>query len=179
MMDEAFFRATYERYWSRLYSVCYFTIGSREAAEDAVTEVFMSLWNNRDRQVIENMDHYLVRAAKNLSLKYLIRQRKMDQALLRMVDTLQDHHRHSDPERPLEVKEITAMARKTLDSLPEKTRSIFLMNREEGLTYQQIAERTGLSVKSVEYHVSRALRALSQSLLVILLECSRHTSGTI
>lgn len=178
-MDEAFFRATYERYWSRLYSICYFTIGSREAAEDTVTEVFISLWNNRDKHAIENMDHYLVRAAKNLSLKYLIRQQKMDAALLRMVDTLQDHHRHSQPERPLEMKEIRAMAHRTLESLPEKTRAIYLMNREDGLTYQQIAEKTGLSVKSVEYHVSRALRALSQSLLVVLLELSSHHSGTI
>lgn len=178
-MDEAYFRSIYERYWSKLYSVCYFTIGSREAAEDTVTEVFISLWNNRDRHAIDNMEHYLVRAAKNLSLKYLIRQRRNDKALLLMVDTLQEHHRHSQPERPLEVKEIRAMAHRTLESLPEKTRNIYLMNREEGLTYQQIAERTGLSVKSVEYHVSRALRALSQSLLVVLLELSCHHSGTI
>ncbi|WP_298708265.1 RNA polymerase sigma-70 factor [Chitinophaga sp.] len=178
-MDDAFFRSIYERYWSRLYSICYFTIGSREAAEDTVTEVFISLWNHRDHAAIENMEHYLVRAAKNLSLKHLIRQRKQDQALLHMVDILQDHHRHSHPDRPLHMKEIRAMAHSTLATLPEKTREIFLLNREQGLTYQQIAERTGLSVKSVEYHMSRALRALSQSLLVVLLEFSCHHSGTI
>ncbi|WP_343701353.1 RNA polymerase sigma-70 factor [Chitinophaga sp.] len=175
-MNEALFTATYEQYWSRLYSICYFTIGSREAAEDTVTEIFLSLWKNRDHAVIDNMEHYLVRAAKNLSLKYLVRQRKMDAALLRMVDTLQGQDLYDASDHPLKVKEITAAAREALALLPEKTRQIFLLNREEGLTYQQIAKHTGLSVKAVEYHISKALRALSRSMLITLLEFIRQTS---
>ncbi|MGX5816695.1 RNA polymerase sigma-70 factor [Chitinophaga lutea] len=176
MMDEALFRELYERHWSKLYNVCHYTIGSREAAEDTVTEVFISLWNNPRYRDIEHMEHYLVRAAKNLSLKYVVRRRKMDEALLRMVDTLQDHHRHSLPERPLAVKEINALASAALSALPGKTQEIFLLNREEGLTYQQIADRMNLSVKTVEYHMSKALRVLGQSLLATLIAMAPHSS---
>ena len=49
-----------------------------------------------------------------------------------------------------------------MQDLPEKTRAIFILNREKGLTYPEIASSMGVSVKTVEYHISKALALLGQ-----------------
>ena len=60
--------------------------------------------------------------------------------------------------------EVQDLIQKTLDKLPEKSRRIFIMSRYEGKSYQTIAKETNLSVKSVEFHVSKALAALRKEL---------------
>jgi len=60
-----------------------------------------------------------------------------------------------------EVKEIID---RTLSDLPEKTRQIFLLSRNEDLSHKEIAERITLSTKAIEFHISKALAALRISL---------------
>jgi RNA polymerase sigma-70 factor (ECF subfamily) len=58
---------------------------------------------------------------------------------------------------PTEANEIQTLYKQALDQLPVKTREIFLCSREKEMKYTEIAELMGLSVKSVEYHISKAL----------------------
>lgn len=60
--------------------------------------------------------------------------------------------------------EVQELIKKTLDKLPEKSSRIFMMSRYEGKSYQTIARETSLSVKSVEFHISKALTALRKDL---------------
>ena len=60
-----------------------------------------------------------------------------------------------------EIKQIVNSA---LDKLPKKTRQIFILNRYQGLTYKEIAEKMNLSVKTIEFHISKALCRLRFSL---------------
>ncbi|CAL1517682.1 RNA polymerase sigma-70 factor [Chitinophaga sp. MM2321] len=162
MMNEDAFRAIYEQYWSKLYSVCFYTVASREVAEDLVMEIFLSIWNNREKLQIDNLEHYLVRAAKNKAIKHILQQRKSTASLHLMMDALEQLPADNTPQHHLELKELTNSIADSVSSLPEKTQQIFLLNREHGLTYQEIAQQLGVSVKTVEYHISKALRILSR-----------------
>ena len=83
-----------------------------------------------------------------------------------MEDQLNYHlqQQAADPAESMEYEEISAMISKTLEELPERTREIFELNRQEGLKYREIAERLSISVKTVEAHMGKALKALRTSL---------------
>lgn len=68
-----------------------------------------------------------------------------------------------DPEEIFSA-EIRDIIEKTLQTLPDQTRKVFEMSRFEGKTVKEIAEETGLTVKGVEYHITKSLKALRISL---------------
>src|SRR5690242_9900194 len=150
--DEEAFRIIYERYWSRLYQLCFYYTRSREDTEDILIGIFMSLWNNRGNTAIENPESYLVKAAKNQSLKYLLKQqRQRRRALLLKSATTGLADENDAPDLCLETKELSLHIHNQVQALPEKTRKIFVLNREGGLTYEEISGYLGISVKTVEY----------------------------
>lgn len=165
--DEKAFRMIYDHYWEKLFGICFYFTRSREDTEDLLMGIFSSLWRNREQAAIDNLDAYLAKAAKNQSLKYILRkQRQQDQLLLlkkRMADRKFDHE---SPEKLLEYKELDHHISGQLQQLPEKTKTIFVLNREKGLTYAEIAKRLGISVKTVEYHISKALALLGKYILL-------------
>ena len=69
-----------------------------------------------------------------------------------------------DPFQELEYQEVSALVSDTIGNLPERTREIFLLNRQEGLKYREIAERLSISVKTVEANMGKALAALRSSM---------------
>ena len=69
-----------------------------------------------------------------------------------------------DPSEEMEFREVSDLISITLGDLSERTREIFLLNRQEGLRYREIAERLSISVKTVEANMGKALRALRSSL---------------
>jgi len=168
--NEKAFRAIYERYWQRLYNLCFHYSTAREEAEDIVAELFLSLWNNRDKLHIENLEHYLVRAAKYKSLKFIDHQQRKSKKIYSLTQKGDDFYvEENSPERTLETKDLSRQIQQSLRDLPQKTKTIFLLNREDGLTYEEIAGQMGVSVKTVEYHVSKALKSLSKYLPVLFL----------
>lgn len=136
-------------------------------AQDIVMESFVSLWENRDQLDKEkNPEAYLLRIIKNKSLDYLrhIDVRRTVEANMRSdaqweldmsIATLQAF----DPDWLFD-EEIQRRFREALKAMPEATRRVFEMSRSEGLSYAQIAELLGVSVKTVEYRMSSALRML-------------------
>ena len=167
--DEQAFRVIYERYWQKLYMLCFYYATGREEAEDIVAEIFLSLWNNRDGIVIDHLEHYLVKAAKYKSLKSIDHQQRRNRKIYSLTRRGDGYYvEENSPGSTLETKELSGQIRKSLEALPPKTQRIFLLNRENGLTYEEIAGQEGVSVKTVEYHVSKALKTLGKFLLSVL-----------
>ena len=135
-------------------------IGRDEDAHDLVQEAFASLAAARHQILDERPEAYLQRIARNLVFirhrRARIRRRfrfvEMDEALSMTVPPEQ--------EWAIEAEDATSRYVATLDALAPRTREIFLMNRVDGLTYAEIASRLGVSVKTIEYHIGRALAQL-------------------
>lgn len=162
-----FFEENRERFLMFAYSY----IRNHADAEDILMESMIALWEHREKWSHETNAHaLLLTIIKNKALNYLahlqVRYRTEENITdhtLRELDlriaTLEDCH----PERIFDA-EIQAIVEQTLSRLPEQSRRIFMMSRQDENTNKEIAEQLGLSVKSVEYHITKVLKLLRTEL---------------
>lgn len=156
-----------DRYIRFAYSYTY----NKEVAEDLVAESLIYYWENRHKlQEVKDIPLYILVTVKNKCLDYLQRERTWEQIAEKLLSNKEwelqmriSSLEACDPETLLS-KEIQTLIDQALAKLPEKTRQIFMMSRYEGKSYQTIAMETGLSVKSVEFHISKALTLLRKDL---------------
>lgn len=151
-----------ELFRSEYKGLCFFAqryvkdlVVAREIAQDS----FISLWEKRDSiDSSRSVKSYLTTTIRNKSLNYLRDNRKYDTGLLE-AEQLNDTAISPDTDILVE-KELHATIQQALDELPEKCREIFLLNRYENLRYNEIAVKLGISVKTVEAQISKALQHL-------------------
>lgn len=155
-------------------------------AQDMVMESFTYMWEHRDSiDFGANVEAYMFNVVKHKCLDWL------DRRLVRLnaeekikTDAMWELEMNIATLRAFDPawlydEDITALVREAMERLPEKTRTIFMMSRFDDRTYAEIAEEMGLSVKSVEFHISKALRELRSNLgpyfavLLIVLSCYR------
>ncbi|OWQ92417.1 RNA polymerase sigma factor [Sphingopyxis witflariensis] len=151
----AAFAAFYRAEQSRLFHYFRRKVG-REAAPDLVQEAFTRMFRSGAYGRVEYPQAYLTRTAHNLLIERS-RTWHRKQCMLCPLDEARDAAVPPDQERQYEAMELRRAFRKTLLAMPRRTRRVFLMHRLRGLTYAQIAEQLGLSTKTVEKHIGRAL----------------------
>ncbi|GAE21608.1 RNA polymerase ECF-type sigma factor [Bacteroides pyogenes JCM 10003] len=146
-------------------------VDDRMAAEDIVMEAMMYYWENRFRLELGlNSSAYIFTAIKNKCLNYLrdkqhrqqVSEQLMEHASWKLslqLATLEA----CDPEE-LFSDEIQQLVNETLERLSETTRRIFVMSRFEEKSHREIAAEMNMSVKGVEYHISKATSALKHAL---------------
>ena len=130
-------------------------VGCREMAEDLVQDVFFTIWSRRTEiRITGSVSSYLLRAAKNRALD-AIRHDKVANRFAAGVIAGADDPDSAESEllALLEVQE-------AISRLPARRRLIFTMSRQQGMTYAEIAESLGLSIKTVEAQIGLALRSL-------------------
>ena len=158
-------RVIFDRYWERLYAVAYNRLNTEEAAEDVVQEVLSALWIRRHEVVIEHLDRYLATAVK-YAVFYEIRKERRRAALENSVEYLHLGEQPMSPEDTLLYKGFMESIDGELSRLPEKCRLVFKYSREEGLSHKEIAARLNISPKTVEAHISRAIKQLRSAFKV-------------
>lgn len=161
--DPISFKMIYKLYWRRLYNTAFYIVESESEAEDIVQDVFSSLWYRREHLCIKgSIENYLVKAVKYTAFFHikLANRKKSIQ--------LEEQLLVNDIDEQIAYKELERLVKKILESLPFKTQQIFSLSRFDGLTYSQIAERMNVSVKTVEYHISLALKKFSKNLAACL-----------
>jgi RNA polymerase sigma-70 factor (family 1) len=157
--DEQAFTEIYNRYWEKLLAVGYYYLHHKQAAEDIVQEVMMSLWKRRNEIAIHSLNAWLATAIKFAIFKAIVRDKKKREA----AKNLGRLQRHNETEEKLDAKFLQESLHKLVEGLPEKTRLIFSY-REEEIKIIEIAHQTDLTPKAVEYHVTKALKALREGL---------------
>ena len=104
---------------------------------------------------------YLFRAAKNRVLNYLRDEENRHQLLENWFNQQLEERKYKDC---FDMDALTKVVNQAIEQLPEKCREIFSLSRKEGLSYRQIAERLGISVKTVETQISIALKRIREIL---------------
>ena len=167
---QAIFDLLFNRYFTGLCVYSDTLTGDRQISEDLVQDVFVAVWMKRDNlDFNEKMGPYLRRAVHHACLQHLRHQKiegkysALIQAKLTEAELISYSQTAVDAD-PVEVNEIASLYHQTLHQLPDQTREIFLLSREKGMKYSEIAIQMGLSVKSVEYHISKTLEILRKSL---------------
>lgn len=154
--DDAAFAEIYNRYWKPLYLSANNVLQVKDAAQDAVQEVFISLWKRRDIVHIDSLQSYLHQAVRFQVFK-AIRAEKTD---LNFVNRLTLITKDILTEDPLLFKELETLYQQVIRTLPADEQEIFTLHREAGLTYKQIAAEKNISVKTVEKKMSHALKGI-------------------
>jgi RNA polymerase sigma-70 factor (family 1) len=166
--DTAAFDVLFTANYEPLLRFAYTYMRSRAAAEEVVQDVFLKFWAQRERCVIrETVRQYLFAATRNQALNRLRRGQLEYQWVTKAqqadgATTVVPRARLADEET--RVAELDSAIRAAVDRLPKRCREAFLLSREHRFTYEQIAELMGISVKTVQEQIGRALRALRISL---------------
>ena len=139
-------------------------IGRRPDTEDIVQAVFLKVWEKRKQlPQVSQPENWLFITARN---EFVNRFRK-----LRTEQQYRDYlsemfaEELDAPDQLLIIRQRDLLIRKALHGLPEKQQQAFLLSREEGLTYEKIAERMGVARTTVKEHISRAMKTLRDFML--------------
>lgn len=157
--DKQAFTEVYNLYWEKLIAIGYFFSRDKQAAEDIVHDVMISLWERRTELEIETLSSYLGTAVKFSVFKMMARQKRQREisAGILQVESVKDI------EEKLDVKFLEEYTQGFIEQLPEQTRLVFQYSRLEELPVKEIAGKMKLSAKAVEYHITKALKALRDS----------------
>lgn len=141
--------------------------GSESAAEEAVQEVFIYLWEQRQHiSVSKSIISYLFQSIRNK----VYEQYRKEQTRKRYEEEYvsNDLEQEDMTEKQLDDYEISCLVWNAVDQLPEKCREIFQLSRDEGLTYNEIAEHLKVSPKTVENQMGIAFKKLREILQPII-----------
>jgi RNA polymerase sigma-70 factor (ECF subfamily) len=142
-------------------------VGSAETAADLVQDLFLTLWERCEAgEELPRSPAYFYRAARNRAITELRHRR----VATRYVDAVspEPEPTASPADDDVRAREIAHAYERALAELPPRCREIFLMRRQQDMPPSQIAETLGLSVKTVDVQIWRALKALRASLAPFL-----------
>lgn len=146
-----------------LCNLAYNIVLDAAAAKDIVQEVFMQLWRNRHEvEFGPSIKGYLFKATTHFSLNYIEKEKRINLFRDKVKQELTAQTDHGN--RSMEVQELELKVRESIEKLPPKCKAIYLLSRQEGLSYRQIAEHLDLSPKTVENQMGIALEKLRNSL---------------
>lgn len=157
--QEAAFEQLFTTHFKKLYAYA-FTIVKREmVAEEMVHNVFFKIWEKQGRVDIQtSVSAYLYRSVYHESLNYLKHEKVKSAYKTHAI--WQSKNQSDNASSKLQLSELQQKLDIALNELPEQCRTIFQMSRFEELKYQEIADRLGLSIKTVENQMGKALKIL-------------------
>lgn len=138
----------------------YFKTGDIEVAEDIAQDTFLKVWEKKNEIRKETVRPLLYTIAGNLCKNRFEHQK----VVFEFANRFEQADNFISPEFELEMKEFSDKLRRAIGQLNEKSRVVFLMNRIDGCTYNEIAQNIGLSVKAVEKRMKNALDDLKKTI---------------
>ncbi len=158
-IDTTAFEAIYRRHWKKLFNICYNRLADEHIAEEIVQDIFQSLWERRKNFVVEGpIEHYLVRAAKLEIMDFYrtgTRRQHIRNHLFMGYSELDE-----STEQTIYGRDLQEHISQLVDRLPEACRTVYQFSRLHGLNNKEIAQKLSISIKTVEYHLGRALQFL-------------------
>lgn len=162
--DERALEAVFRAHYAGMASFVQRFVRSPDVAEELVQDVFLKLWTKRAQLAeIETLRTYLFRAARNTALNHL-RRVKLERRWQEEQGVDDDPPATFAADDEATEQEVAAAVQEAIQRLPPRCREIFLLSRDGGLTYAEIARTLEISVKTVETQMGRALKSLRASL---------------
>ena len=168
--EEKAYSQLYEQYYDYMCLLACQFVKDRFEAESLVGDVIYHIWEYRETiQIHTSLKAYLVQSVKNRCINYLEHLRVKQQAEQLLAEQLMEQQQDtmSDYDYPLTrlyAMELDELITKSVEALPAECHEVFRLSRKEELSYPEIAERLGISVNTVKYHIKNALARLREQL---------------
>ena len=163
--DESALRAIFDRHYPLLLGDIYRLIPDEYTCKDLAQEVFVELWRKRaELDIHTSLRAYLRRAAINRALNHIKANKRI------VLEEPEDkHYTPYDTANEIQAKsrqeDLEQALADAIERLPEKCRQVFTLSRFEHLSHREIAEQLGISVKTIENQITKAMRMLREALL--------------
>ena len=166
--DESAFELVFKTHFKRLHAYAFTILQDEMEAEEMVQQVFFKLWDrNENLSLSGSVSSYLYRAVHNESLNYIKHQKVRSNHQLHVAYSMKNEVEH--PAKKVMAGELEKKIHTALNELPEQCRTIFQMSRFDELKYREIADKLGISVKTVENQMGKALKLLREKLVDFLI----------
>lgn len=159
LSNERAFEHLFKSYFKALHAYAYTIVNDEITAEEMVQTVFLKIWEKKEQlQVETSVKAYLYRSVYNCCMNYLKHQK--------IKSNYREHISYSmknefdDASKKVQLTELETRLRAALNELPEQCRTIFQLSRFDELKYKEIAAHLGLSPKTVENQMGKALKIL-------------------
>ncbi len=148
----------FDRYYQSLTNIVFTIIGTETQVEDIVQEVIITFWNKRNSiQIESSLWAYLKRMAVHKAIRWKSTHKSM-------VPELPEQTDHLDQTDHIYANELHQAYLGAMANIPDKCREVFSLSREKQLSHKEIAKQLGISVKTVENHIGKALKILRSEL---------------
>lgn len=162
--SETALKYLYRHYFDKLMRYISIYIKSEQTAEEIISDVFFTIWQNRKSLAeIKNFNAYIYTITRNRSIDYL-RVKKIDFEQLSEIPVDLYFRTDTTPEDDMISKELAKTLDNAINSLPNQCKTAFKLIREDKINYKDTAEIMNISVKTVEAHISKAIKVLRLAL---------------
>jgi RNA polymerase sigma-70 factor, ECF subfamily len=163
--DQRAFEILFNRHYKTLCRYVFTILQCKHTTEEVVSDVFMKIWNQRETLQIQcNLKSYLLAAVRNLSIDHLRKQARRRTVGEEAIN-IDLPSAYSSAHDTVVGDELIVRVEAAIDQLPKQGRIIFRLSRDGNMKYREIADHLGLSIKTVETHMTRSLLFLRQELL--------------
>lgn len=153
----------FEKYYNKLCNYVYIFLNDHTLSEDIITDLFTNIWLKRNRiEVKQNFKSYIYRSAKNAALAYL-RKKKLHVVGFDDVESL-NVDTGQNPFTKFSQKQLSTQITSILNKIPQRSREVFVMHRFDEMKYKEISQILEISVKTVENHMSKAIKVLHNNM---------------
>ncbi|MDG3581382.1 RNA polymerase sigma factor [Galbibacter pacificus] len=144
----------YNTYWKKMFVYAYKIIADQALCEDIVQDIFVSIWEKAPNSDIQHLESYLFKA-----LKYKIANSLRDAKYTRINEgVIAKLPSENNTKTTVEFQDLEKQVLQILDTLPKKCRNVFYLSRIEDYNNLEIAQELNISVRTVETHISKALK---------------------
>lgn len=161
-INEKILKQLFDLYADSLTEFLSYYTRNHDQIEDVIQEIFIRLWEDRAELNIFYIKTYLFKAARNLMLNSLRNEQNRLNLLGQWANELITE---SEAQDCINMKEFESLYIKAVESLPSKCKEIYKLNKENKITYKQIAELRSLSEKTVENQMSIAIKKIKEFIL--------------
>lgn len=169
--SEVAFGEFFNQQWQRCFSLAHAILQDQKQAEDVVQDIFIDIWSRRKSLELQNPEAYLTRMVKNKVFSTLSRTPIPEHN----IELLENLLHQSSPEDQYILEELRVKVDQVVEALPPRCRQVYQLRRYENMSVAEIADKLGMSIRTVENHLYQATRVLKNKIspITILLIIDR------
>lgn len=161
--DDQAIKILFDQYYVLLNKVAMQLVRDPGASNDLVQELFIAIWTKRHSiKLHKPLAHYLVKSTMNRALNYIRNRARSKEFSIFSFKDFENTLLSNPADTSLLVSDIKALWDLAASKMTPRTRVVFMLSRDQGMSYKEIAAHLGISVKAVEKNLTQALRILRE-----------------